>query len=187
MLRFALLGLLSRAPMTGYDLERWIRRSIDHFWSAQLSQIYRTLRQLENDGLVTSSLEHQASRPDRRVYALTPAGEKALAAWLTELVTERDPVRVPFLVRFFFYGTRDVGEVLIQLRVLREIYAREAERFDTDIPRAVMEASGQLDLAPLDPLYWGAVHRAGVLYVRYWLAWLDETIESLESARPGAT
>jgi PadR family transcriptional regulator AphA len=183
MLKHALLGFLIRAPMTGYDLERWIRRSIDYFWPAQLSQIYRTLRQLEDDGLVTSTVEAQQARPDRRVYAATEAGRRAFDEWLAELVTERDLVRVPFLVRFFFYGTRPIDEVITQLRVLREIYSNEVDRYTDEIPRTISEAVGQFDHEELDPVYWDSVRRAGELYVQMWLTWLSETIERLEAAQ----
>lgn len=183
MLKLALMGYLIRAPMTGYDLERWIRRSIDYFWPAQLSQIYRTLRQLESDGLVTSTVQPQQARPDRRVYAATEAGRRAFDEWLAELVTERDPVRVPFLVRFYFYGGRPVDEVITQLRVLREIFSNEVDKFAIEVPKTISDAVDQLDHAELDPVYWDSVRRIGELYVQTWLTWLGETIERLEAAR----
>ena len=42
-LKHALLGFLSYAPMTGYDLKRYFDQSIHHFWNANLSQIYPRL------------------------------------------------------------------------------------------------------------------------------------------------
>lgn len=43
----AILGLLNYMPMTGYDLKNFFDDSIDFFWSAQMSQIYRELKNLE--------------------------------------------------------------------------------------------------------------------------------------------
>ena len=43
-----------------------------------MTTLYRTLRQLEKDGLVRSAWEAQARGPARRVYTLTESGR----AWL---------------------------------------------------------------------------------------------------------
>ena len=46
-LKHALLGLLTHQPMTGYELKQFFDSSIQHFWNAELSQIYPTLKSLE--------------------------------------------------------------------------------------------------------------------------------------------
>lgn len=182
VLKYALLGILLRAPMSGYDLERWIRRSIDHFWAAQLSQIYRSLRQLEEQGLVVSQIEPQESRPDRRVYTVTEAGRAEFDRWVDEIVTDRDPIRIPFLVRLFFSGQRDPADVLTQLRVMRDAYTRYAASFAGDTPSAIEEAEDAFQAGSLDLLVWDATRRAGELYIEFWIRWLDETIARLEHA-----
>ena len=47
--------------------------------------VYRTLRQLESEGLITSAWDPKASGPARRVYTLTDAGEEYLAVWAHQL------------------------------------------------------------------------------------------------------
>ena len=42
-LKHAVLGFLSIAPMTGYDLRKHMEESVAHFWPADQAQIYRTL------------------------------------------------------------------------------------------------------------------------------------------------
>jgi DNA-binding PadR family transcriptional regulator len=49
-------------------------------------QIYVTLARLEKAGLVVCERwDGAAEKPDRKVYALTPAGQQRVAAWLTEV------------------------------------------------------------------------------------------------------
>ena len=49
-------------------------------------QIYVTLTRLEKAGLVTAEQEPGLpDRPDRKVYALTPAGQRRVADWLAEV------------------------------------------------------------------------------------------------------
>lgn len=51
----AILGILGYMPMTGYDLKTQVfDRTIAHFWSAMLPQIYRELERLEQQGWATS-------------------------------------------------------------------------------------------------------------------------------------
>jgi poly-beta-hydroxybutyrate-responsive repressor len=47
--------------------------------------VYRTLRQLESEGLITSVWDPKASGPARRTYTLTGAGEEYLQVWARQL------------------------------------------------------------------------------------------------------
>ena len=47
--------------------------------------VYRTLRQLEHEGYITSTWDPGASGPARRMYTLTEAGEEYLQLWSRQL------------------------------------------------------------------------------------------------------
>jgi DNA-binding PadR family transcriptional regulator len=83
-LRYAILGLLSREELSGYDLTGRMRARVGHFWEARHSQIYPELARLEEAGLVTHRVVEQLDRPDKKVYKITPSGLKALKAWVTQ-------------------------------------------------------------------------------------------------------
>ena len=51
------------------------------FFGVELSTLYRTLRQLEKEGLLLSSWEPGPTGPARRVYSLTDAGAAWLQSW----------------------------------------------------------------------------------------------------------
>lgn len=72
-LEHILLGLL-REPATGYDIKNAFSASVRHFWSAELSQIYPTLKRLEQRRMLRSRLEPSPKGPNRRVYTLTEEG-----------------------------------------------------------------------------------------------------------------
>lgn len=82
--RYALLGLLSLGPRSGYDLKKLIDGSIAHFWSESFGQIYPILRRLEAEGLARRRSERQNGKPDRQVYSLTSKGEAELQRWLQQ-------------------------------------------------------------------------------------------------------
>ncbi|MCX7571186.1 PadR family transcriptional regulator [Tumebacillus sp. DT12] len=83
-LRYAVLGLLSKAEMSGYDLTQRFTQEVSHFWNAHHTQIYRELQKLEDEGLLHHQVVEQSDRPDKKIYSLTDAGLEALLTWLSE-------------------------------------------------------------------------------------------------------
>lgn len=51
-LKYAILGLLNRKNMTGYDLSKEFETTLFEFWNAKHSQIYPELKSLSENGLV---------------------------------------------------------------------------------------------------------------------------------------
>ncbi len=81
--RYAVLGLLTMQPRSGYDIKRFVESTISHFWHESYRWIYTTLDQLEADGLVTGRSEDRGER-ERVVYRIASKGRKALQNWLSE-------------------------------------------------------------------------------------------------------
>jgi hypothetical protein len=69
--------------VNGYDLKTYFDHQARQFWSAELSQIYPSLKRLESRGWLTSHREASAKGPPRKVYTRTPDGRDALLEWLT--------------------------------------------------------------------------------------------------------
>lgn len=81
---FALL-LLAEKPSHGYDLARSLSELAPEGLSADPSVLYRLLRQMEDEGLATSSLDASGAGPARKVYELTGDGQEALDLWACSL------------------------------------------------------------------------------------------------------
>lgn len=43
-LKYAILGLLNKEPMTGYDIGKEFSKDLGEFWTAKHSQIYPELK-----------------------------------------------------------------------------------------------------------------------------------------------
>src|SRR5438067_1682223 len=67
----------------GYLIEEYLRGI--GFFSLEMSTLYRTLRQLEKDGLLHSTWEPGPTGPARRVYSLTDVGRTWLDQWANTL------------------------------------------------------------------------------------------------------
>ncbi|MCD1258388.1 DUF4180 domain-containing protein [Paenibacillus athensensis] len=73
-IHFALLGLLSCRPLTGYDLKKIIQESPFMYWSGNNNQIYKALVELLDEGQVTCEVQQQESAPPKKVYTITSSG-----------------------------------------------------------------------------------------------------------------
>jgi len=102
-LRHIILGLLWAHPMSGYDIKQAFDRALASYWNAGNSQIYTTLKNLQQAGLVEAEVIVQTTRPNRKVYRLTEAGQTELDSWLQEDVPERF-TKDEFLTKLFFCG-----------------------------------------------------------------------------------
>jgi PadR family transcriptional regulator PadR len=76
-----LLGLLLGASY-GYELIQNIQRFGFVEGQAPPGMIYRHLRQLEQDGLVSSKWETEGTGPAKRMYNITEEGKEVLAIWI---------------------------------------------------------------------------------------------------------
>ena len=80
-LRYAILGLLSAEPMSGYDLAKWMDRGLGNIWSAHASQIYPELARMVEAGVIVEVPGDTGPRR-RRVYGISDHGADDLREWL---------------------------------------------------------------------------------------------------------
>jgi DNA-binding PadR family transcriptional regulator len=98
-LRYALLGVLSSMPMTGYDMVRYFEESVGTLWPSSPAQTYQELRKMEADGLIVGNVAPRGRRAEKRIYELTDAGRQSLKRSTLEpygYPNERDGFRLRF-------------------------------------------------------------------------------------------
>lgn len=181
MLRYILLGFLHYQPMTGYDLKRLIDQSTGHFWHAYHSQIYTTLRKMEQEGLVSSELDSGDDKLEKRIYTLLPAGEAELKNWLRHPLTELPQSKDDLMVRMFFSGLRSKTEVLEELRLQRRLHQQLLEQYQGyDLKRQSAQFLGEERDVGYDLEFWKLTLEHGYQYEVMYLKWLDEAIARIE-------
>jgi DNA-binding PadR family transcriptional regulator len=81
------LAMLAKEPSHGYQLRGRLQQALGPAGDAMnAGQIYVTLSRLEKAGLVTcEQAAGLPDRPDRKVYALTAAGQQKVAAWIADV------------------------------------------------------------------------------------------------------
>lgn len=84
-LKYAILGLINREPMTGYDITREFNsNNLANFWYAKHSQVYPELSRLMEEELVTCQVVIQGEKLEKKLYTITPKGREELRQWLLE-------------------------------------------------------------------------------------------------------
>ncbi|HYF84702.1 MAG TPA: PadR family transcriptional regulator [Clostridia bacterium] len=109
-IKYAILGLLSWRPSTGYDLKKIFEESSIMYWSGNNNQIYKTLIQLLDDGLATNEVLHQESTPSKKLYTITSKGAKALKEWVLS-TPELPEFKKTFLVQLAWADQLDEKEL----------------------------------------------------------------------------
>lgn len=83
MLSTSLLAFLKGWNAYGYQLAQKLAAA--GLPESDSGTVYRTLRQLEKSGMVSSFWDTSESGPARRMYTLTKAGELFLSGWIDVL------------------------------------------------------------------------------------------------------
>jgi PadR family transcriptional regulator AphA len=103
-LRHFVLGLLSRQPMSGYDVKRILDSLSWLIGNPSFGSLYPALHSLLEDGLVAVEVEPQPGKPDRKIYSITEAGRQTLAEWANQPVGSDASLRA-FAMRLLLAGT----------------------------------------------------------------------------------
>lgn len=180
-LDYAILGFLNYGASSGYDLKKAFDASIKHFWSANQSQIYRTLSRLSEDGWVAMDVVEQDDRPDRKVYHITEAGKAALRDWLlTPLPLEMEHSAT--LIQIFFSAQLNNTAILAALQQQAEILRARLAQLDA-IPKQATTYMQQIN-SSRDVFFWTLTLDYGLQLNRAKLAWVEATMRKIEEISP---
>lgn len=155
------LALLAKEPSHGYELRARIERSLGPLAVGfNAGQMYVTLGRLEQAGLVTSTREAAAERPERRIYELTAGGRERVDEWLVDVTWPR-----PDLTNFHLKLVVAAAGRLADPVALIAAQRRELVRRLRDAQRAAMTESDGSDASLL--------LEGVVLRIEADLRWLD--------------
>ncbi|HML36612.1 MAG TPA: PadR family transcriptional regulator [Bacillota bacterium] len=119
-IRYAILGLLSWRPSSGYELKKVFEASPYLYWSGNNNQIYKALLELQKEGLISCETVHQDGAPSKKVYSITKDGASKLKGWI-KTAPAAPEFKKPFLIQMAWADMLNKGE-------LEDLFARyEAE------------------------------------------------------------
>jgi PadR family transcriptional regulator AphA len=170
---YAILGLLSIEPMSGYDIRRNLEESLSYFWSESYGQIYPALKRLEAARLIAPVKRAAPEARRRRLYALTPQGRARLRAWLAE-PPKPQPPRNEFLLKIFFGRQAPPGACAAHIRRLRV----QQERFVATLDNIERQLQLERRHDPQLP-YWLIALSAGIDRGEALIEWSERALAAL--------
>lgn len=136
---YAILGLLASRSWTTYELARQMGRALGFFWPRAESGLYEEPKKLVAHGLARATSEVVGKRR-RTVYTITPAGRRALQAWLP--AASVGPVlEFEALVKVFFAEHGSRADLLATIQGVRE-WAEARAATGLAICREYLESKG---------------------------------------------
>lgn len=181
-LKHGILGLLNYSSMTGYELDKVFKDSLAFFWTAQTTQVYRELSQMEKNGWVQSETVIQTDRPNKKIYSITKLGRQELVQWLENPELEQEiSTKSAFLMRVFFGGELSLAQNIETLERYRG-YVAEALKGMERVSLNVESYQKEDGLPANKTIYWRATVLFGQYYMEACLRWVEEVIDLLKEA-----
>jgi DNA-binding PadR family transcriptional regulator len=152
MVRYALLGLLREERDYGYRLKRRFDERVGTLWHLNIGQVYQTLRALQRAGLVVEidGEETNEPYPGRRMFELTPKGQRVLERWLARPPVRPRPVRDETLIRLLVleperlaiqhlgHGTRFLGNAEVDQFYSHRLVEEDVLRLDIEMDHSAL-------------------------------------------------
>jgi PadR family transcriptional regulator AphA len=174
--KYAILGMLTIKPMSGYEMKKRFDGSIAHFWNENYGHIYPVLKRLELEGLVTKKTEQASGNPPRNIYSVTDRGRRELHDWLL-LPAERPTLRIELLLKLFFGYGIPVENAMEKVRMEKAACEQALHTFEQIEEHLLSVDHGEG--AKVTP-YALITLRYGQHYYRAIADWCDETLSTLE-------
>jgi DNA-binding PadR family transcriptional regulator len=177
-LEYALTGVLSRKPQSGYDLRKTFTTTGMRHYSDSPGSIYPALKRLEARGWIEAvpPRTEQDDPRKRQSFAITEAGKEALVTWLNQPVTRDDVIlRVSeLMLRFAFMDGNVPRTVTVQ-------FLSDFER-----EQAIHAAESRIKLDAMRskyPVHTGFLaYEAGIEGMELHVSWARRSRERLEQA-----
>lgn len=172
--RYAILGLLAQQPHHGYALHARLQALVGgaENWDLKPAQVYNTLARLAEAGLVCEEAVEKEGGPEKHVFAITPAGQSELLAWLQSdqiQPTLHDDIFLKCMLALAI--DEDLARRIIQAQ--RAALYRELHRVTTQ--RAQADPARELGVILL--------HDKAIMHLEADLRWLDMLEARLDEVR----
>jgi len=184
-LKYAILGLLMQAPVTGYDISKAFGVGLGSFWSAKHSQIYPELKRLTEEGLIEYRTVIQGEKLEKKLYEITPAGKEDFLSWLAQDQPLDPTPKDVFKLRSYYSEWLPEQEYLTLLQK-----QMEKRSYKLNILASRLEKNyGGVDPATLEGMARGdyLVLMGAVMRERAYLEWLQKSYDLVSTWAKQAT
>lgn len=113
-MEYLILGLLILSPMTGYELQQFIKKNLALICSHSAGSVQTALAKLEKEGKIISHVTAEGRR-QKKVFTITDIGRSAFSVWVAQPM-QSDKVKNMELSKLFFAGLAKPEERIVAIK-----------------------------------------------------------------------
>jgi PadR family transcriptional regulator AphA len=167
-IRHFILGLLTRQPMSGYDIKRFLKSLSWLIDSPSFGSLYPALHALLEDGLVTVEILSRQDKPPRKIYTITEKGRQALQEWMDRPIAPGVSLKA-FVMRLILASNLSHASLIAYL----EQRHNQVATHQLALEQTAQATDDDMDLGERLALDYGLAVAAAEL------AWLDRALTQL--------
>ncbi|AET69298.1 putative transcriptional regulator [Desulfosporosinus orientis DSM 765] len=179
-LKYAILGLINREAMTGYDLMKMFNLELVNFWYAQHSQLYPELKKLTDEGLITYETVLQGQKLEKKLYSITEAGKIAFLNWLKKQDLLEPTPKDIFRLKVFFIESMTKEDILKHFSYQLDLRKEKLERLEATMAQHPYSKTISDVFSPLYGDY--IVLKSAIMRERTYIDWLLDCIKEIENS-----
>jgi len=167
---YAILGILSIGPGSGYDIKKYCDTIIANFWNENFGHIYPVLSRMTAEGFIKKIEENTSAR--KIEYEITEKGKEEFLNWLAEPV-QYQPVRSEFFLKFAFSSQLPKDKILGMLSEYKERHKKKLEQYEEMAKYFELK---EKEILPEREIFLYAPLRHGILQSEATIDWCEEII-----------
>lgn len=173
---YAILGILTLSPCTGYDIKNFSDKVLTGFWNENFGHIYPTLKKLLDENMIEVVSDE---KKDKKVqYGITEKGRQEFETWLME-ETIQQPMRSEFMLKLFFSSNQPKENVIGMLKQYKEIHEKDKNIY-LEMQKKLEQG---VQAIPKERIcFYNAILRRGIISSDSVIQWCDETIEDIQKS-----
>lgn len=176
-LKYAILGLVNRNPLTGYDITKNFNEGLVEFWYARHSQIYPELKKLTDEDLISYETIIQGEKLEKKLYTITEKGRKSLQKWLAKDDPLEPTPKDVFKLKAYFCDEMDMDTLLKQFESALNKHSERLEYLEDSMEKL----SKEKDISKVSSPSFGdyVVLNGAIMREKSYIDWLNDCIKKI--------
>lgn len=170
---YAILGVLSIEPLSGYGIREFMKENTSGFWTESDGQIYPAVKKLLSQKLIKVIKSESKGDKRKTMYDITKKGKDALASWLKE-DAEKNSIRDEFILKLFCGANSDVDVNIDHIN--KKMY--DIKKIISNLEK-VKILLAEHEKESQHYLYWDSCIEYGLTIQKAKLQWCESVIKKL--------
>lgn len=176
-LKYAILGLINRETMTGYDLMKVFNMELVNFWYAKHSQIYPELKKLTDEGMITYQILPEGDKLRKKSYSITEKGKQDFHNWILQQDLLEPTPKDIFRLKAYFIESLSNQEILAHFNYQLSQRQQKLAKLQNNMELLLANK----DISKIQSPEYGdyIVLKSAIKREKSYLEWLNECIEEV--------